>query len=294
MELWKEIFSKVGEETFSQEVAKKVMAKQMKQVKREMVNAVIEGTSNLSSKIPTSMVKMVTLLLLQPVAFGGEGSGGYDEEKVYYMKAYGWEHYLMVIIYSMIVFAFGICCGYAYRLRVGIFLRTLARFARQERTMELQRERDHLQALENYRDYRGMVMRSMMAGVAGGEWQPGPRPPWPEPLRPENANPDRILNVQLREEGPATGEGQADANSRVAEPEQEDEEFEPGEDDLSSEEPEGADNMVMDWNPELGRMQNYRLLEDSDDAYSGEEYFLRTPGGHTRRRYRRTNSEREG
>ena len=51
--------------------------------------------------------------------------------------------------------------------------------------------------------------------------------------------------------------------------------------------------MVMDWNPDVGRMQNYRLLDDSDDAYSGEEYFLRTPGGSQRRRYRRTNSERE-
>ena len=34
-------------------------------------------------------------------------------------------------------------------------------------------------------------------------------------------------------------------------------------------------------------------LDDSEDAYSGEEYFLVTPGGSYRRRYRRTNSERE-
>ena len=39
----------------------------------------------------------------------------------------------------------------------------------------------------------------------------------------------------------------------LLEPEPEEEEFEPGEDDLSSEEPEGAENMVMDWNPEVGR-----------------------------------------
>ena len=255
-----ETFSKVGEEAFNQEVAKKVMAKQMKQVKREMVSAVIEGTANLSAKIPTSMVKMVTLLLLQPVAFGGEGDNGYDDKNVQYTKSGGWEHYLMMIIYSLIVFAFGICCVYAYRLRVGIFLRTLARFVRQERTMELQRERDHMEALENYREYRGMIMRSMMAGVPGGEWQPGPRPPWPEPLRPENADPDRILSVQLREEENTTGEEPTGANSRPPENEPEEEEFEPGEDDLSSEEPEGAENMVMDWNPELGRMQNYRWL----------------------------------
>eukprot|EP00913_Durusdinium_trenchii_P019223 g18065.t1 len=145
-----------------EEVAKKVMAKQMKQVKREMVNAVMEGTSNLTSKIPTSMVKMVTLLLLQPVAFGGEGTDGQEEKNEQYTKAGGWEGYVMVIAYSLLVFAFGICCGYVYRLRVGIFLRTLARFVRQERIMELQREQDHQEALRDYRGYRGLVMRTMV------------------------------------------------------------------------------------------------------------------------------------
>ena len=223
-----EVFSKVGETTFNQEVAKKVMAKQMKQVKREMVNAVMEGTSNLTSKIPTSMVKMVTLLLLQPVAFGGEGTDGQEEKNEQYTKAGGWEGYVMVIAYSLLVFAFGICCGYVYRLRVGIFLRTLARFVRQERIMELQREQDHQEALRDYRGYRGLVMRTMVNRDGGGEWQQAPRPPWPEPLKREDADPDRILNVQMREGGVMANDAPADANSRQEQPEPEEEEFEPG------------------------------------------------------------------
>ena len=114
------VFSKVGEETFNQEVAKKVVAKQMKRVKREMVNAVIEGTSNLSSKMPASVVKMVTLLLLQPVAFGGEGNGGYEEKNEQFTKVGGWENCLMMIVCSLIVFALAfavavlIDCEWAY------------------------------------------------------------------------------------------------------------------------------------------------------------------------------------
>ena len=134
-----------------------------------------------------------------------------------------------------------------------------------------------------------------MDAVPGGEWQAGPRPPWPEPLRMENAEPGRVLAVQFRE-----GEDEGREPAAMERVQQEAGKAEPesgdnldGEDDLSSEEPEGAENMVYDWNPELGRMQNYRLLNDSDDAYSGEEYFLATPGGSYRRRYRRTNSERE-
>ena len=85
----------------------------------------------------------------------------------------------------------------------------------------------------------------------------------------------------MREEGPVAADGQTGANSQLVEPEPEEQEFEPGEDDLSSKEPEGAENMVMDWNPDVGRMQNFGLLEDSDDAYSSEEYFLVTPGAAT-------------
>ena len=87
-----------------------------------------------------------------------------------------------------------------YRARIGIFLRTVARLVRQERTNEFIREQEHQDALDNYRAYRGMILRTMMDGVPGGEWQVEPRRTWPTPLQhPEGEVSDRSLSVQLRE-----------------------------------------------------------------------------------------------
>ena len=52
---------------------------------------------------------------------------------------------------------------------------------------------------------------------------------------------------------------------------------------------------IYDWSPTQGRMVNYRILENSSDASSGESYFQRTRDGSSyARRYRPTSSEREG
>ena len=66
-----ETFSKVGEDTVNQELEKKMLAKQMKEVKKQMIQTVTEETSSWGCKIPTALVRAVTLLLLQPKV-GGE------------------------------------------------------------------------------------------------------------------------------------------------------------------------------------------------------------------------------
>lgn len=47
-------FTKVGEETFHKEMAKKMMTRRMKEVKREMVATMVQETSNLSSVFQSS------------------------------------------------------------------------------------------------------------------------------------------------------------------------------------------------------------------------------------------------
>ena len=290
-----EKFAKVGEESFHHEMAKKMMTRRMKEVKREMMTIMVQETSEASPKIPNGMVKMVTLLLLQPVAFGSEDGRDYDKDKENYQSGGGLVYFFMFVLYSMIVFAFGMICGYLYRTRIGIFLRTVARLVRQERTNEFIREQEHQDALENYRSYRGMIVRSMMDGVPGGEWQVEPRRRWPEPLQYTNDEvPDRIMSVQLR-----GGVNEEEDPPAANEPEPE------GEDDDNEEEAEDSDSdaprpgflrdhhpTTMDWNPELGRMWEYRVLSGSDSAESGEEFFVEDAQGTLHRRYRPTTSER--
>ena len=76
-----ETFSKVGEETFSQELEKKMLAKQMQEVKKQMIQTVVEEKSSWGLKIPTNVVRAVTLLLLQHRA-GGEPMTEVIDEKV--------------------------------------------------------------------------------------------------------------------------------------------------------------------------------------------------------------------
>ena len=289
-----ETFSRVGEDSFHQEMAKKMMTRRMKEVRKEMVEMLVQETSNMSSKVPNGMVKLVTLLLLQPGAFGSGDDHNYNLEKEQYKSSGGWTYFVMFMVYSMIVFVLGMICGYMYRARVGIFLRTVARIMRQERTNEFIREQEHQDALEAYRSYRGMVLRSMMDGVPGGEWQVEPRNTWPIPLRPpEGEVPDQIMSVRLRD-----GENQEEddpAANEVAAAEEDSDEGD-GEDSDSDAPRNGFlrdyHPTTMDWNPELGRMWEYRILSGPESAESGEEFFVEDENGVLRRQYRPTASER--
>ena len=147
--------------------------------------------------------------------------------------------------------------------------------------MEFQREQD----LQNE---VGMIMRaSMAAGI--GEWHPDFAPRTYEPLLPREsegegaeelgheATPETRMWPQDGESEPeAEGEGQTDNGNN----------------------PFGGEitwvgSWVTDWDPGLRRLQEYRLLASSDDAESGEEYFISNPLGGYQRRYKPSTSERD-
>ena len=269
-----EFFTRVGEDAFNKEVERKVLAKKMKEVKNEMVQAVFTDDSSHDTKIPTNLVRAVTLMLLHREVRGEEASAARELPS-------GWTLFQIVAVYTMAVFAFGVYIGYRYRMKISICFRTCCRFLRQEVTMEFQREQD-------LRDQVGMIMRaSMAAGI--GEWHPDPEPRVYEPLLPQAS---RDEGEEADEANPETrmfddpdGDGEADS-----EPEAENQ---PNWRNASNWTIEWTGSWLTDWNPELGRLQEYRILEHSDDAESGEEYFMSNPLGGYQRRYRPSQSERD-
>ena len=266
-----EVFTPVGEDAFNKEVEKRVLAKKMKEVKNEMVQAVFIIDGSYGTKIPTNLVRAVTLLLLHREVRR-------EEVSVVRELPSGWAIFQILTLYTMVVFAFGVYIGYRYRMKISICFRTCCRFLRQEVTMEFQREQD-------LRDQVEMIMQaSMAAGI--GEWHPDPR--IYDPLLPRSSGDE--------------GEGVNEANPETRvwdDPNAEEPEESEPEAEQSQEENrertwnfEWTGSWLTDWNPELGRLQEYRILEHSDDAESGEEYFMSNPLGGYQRRYRPSQSER--
>ena len=147
--------------------------------------------------------------------------------------------------------------------------------------MEFQREQD-------LRDQVGMITRaSMAAGI--DEWRPDPEPRVYEPLLPQGS---RDEGEEVNEVNPET-RVLDDPNGE--EPEESEPEAEQPQDwsNARSWYIEWTGSWLTDWNPELGRLQEYRIREHSDDAESGEEYFMSNPLGGYQRRYRPSQSERD-
>eukprot|EP00913_Durusdinium_trenchii_P013595 g12765.t1 len=156
-----EVFSKVGEDTFHQELEKKMLAKQMKEVKKQMIQTVVEEKSSWGIKIPTALVRAVTLLLLQQKV-GGERIEEAADNKMPEEPYSWWFIIKLLTIYTIFVFLYGVYCGYRYRVKWSVYLRTLLRFLRQEETMEFQRQQDEFAEI-------GMIMRARLAANRG-EW----------------------------------------------------------------------------------------------------------------------------
>ena len=248
-----DIFTIVGEETFSRELEKNMLAKKMKEVKKEMVQMVFLDYGRSGTKIPTNIVRAVTLLLLQQ---GMTGERLQMEEREWWT---GWMIFKIVCVYTLFVFAFGVYIGYRFQMKISIFFRTCSRFVRQETIMEFQREQD----LQNQ---VGMIMRAnMAAGI--GEWQPDPAPSIYEPLL-RREQTEAETSEPVHEATPETRMWPEDGES---EPEAEE-----GQDGSGNNQWEitWTGSWVTDWNPELGQLQEYRVLADSDEAQSGEEYFV--------------------
>ena len=178
-----EVFSKVGEDTFHQELEKKMLAKQMKEVKKQMIQTVVEEKSSWGIKIPTALVRAVTLLLLQQKV-GGERIDDAADSKMPEEPYSWWFIIKLVTIYTIFVFLYGVYCGYRYRVKWSVYLRTLLRFLRQKETMEFQRQQDEFAEI-------GMIMRARLAANRG-EWNLVRRGRnLPAPLqRPEGEVPD--------------------------------------------------------------------------------------------------------
>ena len=113
-----QVFCRVGEEAFHEEIRKKNLAKKMKEVKNEMICALVNDENETKIKVSKPMVKMVTLLLLQPGVYGlpeGETEENYtiEEYEGQNYKVSGWLVYtLMFLVYTIVVFGVGIYVGY--------------------------------------------------------------------------------------------------------------------------------------------------------------------------------------
>ena len=194
-----DFFSPVGESAFNEIVSKKVMAQRMKVVKKEMVRSLVADEHDYKIKIPTNMVRAVTLLLLQPGVLGlHDGNYTQSREKELGFGDYLWS-FQWFFLCTMAVFICGMIVGYKYCIRLSILVRTALRFFRQEITMELQRQQDERmfregilretreQEVRDRRSGRDMLLRAQMWSMNNGEWTYEGRTIFPEPLQ----QPDR-------------------------------------------------------------------------------------------------------
>ena len=60
----------VGEAEFHEEIRRRSMAKNMKEVRRAMLNTLVDGSTSGSIPLSNNLVKVVTLLAMQPSASG--------------------------------------------------------------------------------------------------------------------------------------------------------------------------------------------------------------------------------
>ena len=286
-----EIFSKVGEETFSQELEKKMLAKQMKEVKKQMIQTVVEEKSSWGLKIPTSVVRAVTLLLLQHSA-GGEPVTEVTDEKVP-AEAYTWWFVIKaLVVYTTFVFLYGVYVGYRYRVKLSVYLRTFLRFLRQEETMEFQRQQDEFAEI-------GMIMRARLAANRG-EWNLVRRarnlPPGLQRTDEEEEQPEEGLQERQQEERAPEVEHalQVEQSTEVQEEDEEEPDEEMDEQGGETEmQQRTAGHIITDWGPMTGTLADYRVLQSEEDAFSGEEYFMGNAVSGYHRYYKPTASERE-
>ena len=129
-----EFFSPVGKNAFNEVISRKV--------KNEMIKNLVNEQNDHKIKIPTNMVRAVTLLLLQPGVLGlPDGNYTMDYERKLGFGDYLW-YFQWFFLCTMAVFICGMIVGYKYRIRLSILVRTALRFFRQEITMEFQRQQD--------------------------------------------------------------------------------------------------------------------------------------------------------
>ena len=182
-----QVFCRVGEDAFHEEIRKKNLAKKMKEVKDEMICALVTDESEIRAKVSKSMVKMVTLLLLQPGVYGlpeGETEENYtiEEYEGQNYKVFGWLVYtLMFLVYTIVVLGVGIYVGYVKWKKVFWLRRKIMSWITTDWFEDFHRDGDQ-QPHRSGLDLREWAVRASVEAT-GGEWIREPPPPLPAPLR---------------------------------------------------------------------------------------------------------------
>ena len=109
-------FEPVGQEEYDLYWQKKSLAANMKEVRKVMLKTLTDGTEVWKPKIPTSMVKAITLLALQPTVYGQ--MLGEIEEKVaiytYWLVCIFEYQKTLLFVYTVVIFSAGIFVGLKY------------------------------------------------------------------------------------------------------------------------------------------------------------------------------------
>ena len=175
-----QFFCHVGEETFHEEVRKKNLALKKKEVRSEMISALVEEKSETKVKVSKSMVKMVILLLLNPGAYGQQENGceenfTVDENKSQTFQIVEWLTYiLMFVSYTILVIGFGMRVGYTKWKMISRWLRKVKPYIQGDWFVDFYRDEDQ-QPTRSGLDLREWAVRASVA-AAGGEWIREPPP----------------------------------------------------------------------------------------------------------------------
>ena len=108
------VYMPVGEDEFNEEMRQKALGKSMKAVRQVMLNTLSDGAEGLQVQVSKPMVKLMTLLAMQPMVDGLEVEIielKAMEAKLAYMDFY-MEHQVFVGVYTMVFVFIGIFLGY--------------------------------------------------------------------------------------------------------------------------------------------------------------------------------------
>ncbi|CAL1135832.1 unnamed protein product [Cladocopium goreaui] len=104
----------VGEAGFNEEMRKKALSKNMKVVRQVMLNTLSDGAEGLQAQVSKPMVKLMTLLAMQPMV------DGFNAEMVelkvlevkYVYLDFFMDNKVFVVFYTLVFVFIGVCIGY--------------------------------------------------------------------------------------------------------------------------------------------------------------------------------------
>ena len=251
-----QFFCHVGEETFHEEVRKKNLALKMKEVRSEMISALVEEKNETKVKVSKSMVKMVTLLLLNPGAYGQQENESEEnfttgESKSQIFQVMGWLTYiLMFAIYTILVMSFGMRVGYTKWKMISRWLRKVKPYIQGDWFVDFYRDEDQRPTRSGL-DMREWAVRASVEAT-GGEWIREPPPALPEPFRRRRGG-SRVGRQREGPEGSFAEEEEVSQSSRGGRRPREGE-GEEEEERSRSRDDVTVEQYLTDWDPALQRL----------------------------------------